>query len=361
MHILMQVKPDLYEMTGGEETQVSKTREHLIKLGVTVDISRVLEPNLSGYDVLHLFQLTAPSTYVQALNAKRQGVPVALSTIYWSHAEYRARGRYLSWPKRLFNQLTGSEQLRESLGQLYWWITGRTWSNYNYLGRRRQILQLADIWLPNARMEVEILEAEHGVRRPFLVVPNAADVRFATADPGPFIHQYGLSDFVMYGGRIDDKKNVLGLIRALRGTGISLVIVGPGNIYQQGYVAACHRAADNYVHFLGPMTQTDLACAYAAAKVHVLPSWFDVPGLSSLEAGLAGCNVVTTDRGATREYFGDLAWYCDPGNPISIRRAVLAALEAPRDHRLRDHILVHYTWVHAAQRTLEAYTRVVDG
>ncbi|MBK7308934.1 MAG: glycosyltransferase [Chitinophagaceae bacterium] len=55
-------------------------------------------------------------------------------------------------------------------------------------------------------------------------------------------------------------------------------------------------AAGNIV-FAGRLTQTALANYYARARVHVLPSWFETCGLSSLEAAAMGCNIVITARG----------------------------------------------------------------
>jgi glycosyltransferase involved in cell wall biosynthesis len=89
--------------------------------------------------------------------------------------------------------------------------------------------------------------------------------------------------------------------------------------------------------------------------VHVMPSWFETTGLVSLEAALAGCNVVSTSRGHAREYLGDLAWYCQPDDPTSIRSAVQAAWNAPARPALRERILSEYTWRHAAIATLMAY------
>jgi hypothetical protein len=109
------------------------------------------------------------------------------------------------------------------------------------------------------------------------------------------------------------------------------------------------------VTFLDSLPREELASAYAAAKVHALPGWFETPGLSTLEAAAAGCNIVTTDRGTAREYFGDLAWYCDPRLVESIRSAVLAAYQAPRADRLRELVRERYSWPRAAESTLEGY------
>ncbi len=132
-----------------------------------------------------------------------------------------------------------------------------------------------------------------------------------------------------------------------------LVLIGQA--HPEGYRDLCRRYADENVHFLDHLPAEELASAYAAAKVHVLPSWLETPGLSSLEAAAAGCTLVVSDRGLTREYFGDEAWYCDPRSFASIREAVLAAYAAPRAAALRARVRTEYTWERAAQKTLEGY------
>ena len=58
------------------------------------------------------------------------------------------------------------------------------------------------------------------------VVPNGAEVRFADADPGPFAELVGTVGFVLCVGRIEPRKNQLGLLKAMRGTNVPIVILG---------------------------------------------------------------------------------------------------------------------------------------
>jgi glycosyltransferase involved in cell wall biosynthesis len=81
----------------------------------------------------------------------------------------------------------------------------------------------------------------------------------------------------------------------------------------------------------------------------------ETTGLSSLEAGVMGANLVITEKGDTREYFGDLARYCSPDSIDSIRAAVTSAFNAPRSDLLRERILEKYTWSAAAEATLAGY------
>jgi len=101
-----------------------------------------------------------------------------------------------------------------------------------------------------------------------------------------------------------------------------------------------------------------LASAYGAARVFALPSLFETPGLAALEAGLAGCPVVLTPNGSTREYFGDLATYARPHRPREIARGVTAAWEGGRDGRLAGHILRSFLWSHVARLTAEIYDQI---
>ena len=125
------------------------------------------------------------------------------------------------------------------------------------------------------------------------------------------------------------------------------------------YYNLCKKEADNDVIFMDWMNSESLASAYHAAKVHALPSWYETPGLVNLEAGLAGCNIVATDKGSTKEYLRDYAWYCDPAKTASIRRAVLDAFSAEKSPDLRNFICKNFSWEQAAEKTLRVYERVL--
>jgi glycosyltransferase involved in cell wall biosynthesis len=113
------------------------------------------------------------------------------------------------------------------------------------------------------------------------------------------------------------------------------------------------------MHFLGWVEHEFLADLYKNATVHVCPSWYETPGLASLEAGAEGCNIVVTDKGSTREYFGSYAYYCEPDSILSIRAAVVKAYSAPKNNRLKNIILENYTWEKAAEKTVLAYKTVM--
>ncbi|MEW6572170.1 MAG: glycosyltransferase [Bacillota bacterium] len=366
LRVLMQSRVTLFSVTGGDTIQILKTKEYLEKLGVECDISLELEPDLAGYDLVHLFNLMRPQeVYLQALNAKAQGKPVVLSPIYGLYTDYERNAR--PWPFRRLARLLSPSQVE------YLKVLARAVRNgeyhrgtkmvlrYGYVPLLKRILALCDFLLPNSYSEMRRIEQDLGVTaKPFLVVPNAADRNLF--DPAR-VQLSGkweyLRDCVLCVARIEGRKNQLKLVEAVRGAPYRLVLVGEPAPNHRRYAEAVRRSAPPNVVFLGKVPHEELPELYHLARVHVLASWMETPGLSSLEAGLMGCNIVITDKGDTREYFGDYAYYCDPASVESIRQAIDRVWHEPVNPDLREHILRNSTWEKAAEVTLAAYQRVL--
>jgi polysaccharide pyruvyl transferase CsaB len=334
--VLMQIRPDWETNPGGDSIQLRGTKAELERIGVSVSVSTDLQPDLGGFDIVHAFNTTRPQESLKhCANARRQGKPAVLSTVYWDAREFLHQAQ-----KMLEADFEPSAPEIAAL-------TSRE-------AQAAVVLSMADLLLPNSEAERDLLVRNFGVpERQCRVVPNAVDDRFFEATANDFVSARGLQDFVLCVGRIELRKNQYALLAALQDTDLPLVLIGPP--MDDGYLERCRARATPRVTFIPEMPHELLPSAYAAARVHVLPSWYDTPGLVSLEAAAAGCNIVSTDRGSAREYFGDMAWYCSPDDVDSIRRAVTAAWEAPRGDRLRRHVRENFTWAVAARKTLDAY------
>jgi glycosyltransferase involved in cell wall biosynthesis len=164
-------------------------------------------------------------------------------------------------------------------------------------------------------------------------------------------------------GRIEPHKNQLALIAAARALDVKLVLIGGAHPHHAQYAERCRSHARRAnVEFLGRLpTAEAVAEVFSNAAVHVLPSWFETTGLVSLEAALAGANIVSTSRGHAHEYLQDDAWYCEPANVRSIRNAIENALDAPWRPTLRERILRDFTWKNAAQQTEKGYEAAIIG
>jgi len=84
----------------------------------------------------------------------------------------------------------------------------------------------------------------------------------------------------------------------------------------------------------------------------------------SLEAALAGAPLVGSTFGHELEYLEGDAWYGDPADPDSIRRAVQSALEAgrqsPKPLRMKRKVLERFNWEQTVDATERLYRRVLS-
>lgn len=328
MKVLIQNRSNYLKSVAGDSIQLNKTKEYLEKLGIQITVSSEREIDLSGYDLVHLFNIMPiDDTYRQYQNIKHHSKKYVLSTIYWDPQEF----------------LNASGQVK---------TFGEWWSGTMPL--RREVLKEAALILPNSNLEYEILKRNFGELPPKVIVPNAADPIFAVAKPEHFLRVYRSKDFLLSVGRICQRKNQLALIRAAKKLKLPLVLIGPIN--DGIYYRECRReSAGCKVTFIDALSPLELASAYASARVHALVSWYDTPGLVSLEAAMAGCKIVTTDRGCAKEYFGDYAFYCKPGKIDTICEAINDAWNSKKDNQLKEHVLTNYTWEKTALKTLLAY------
>jgi glycosyltransferase involved in cell wall biosynthesis len=329
---------------GGGEVQLLALTGSLPEVGVDARIWRPWEESLADCDCLHLFG-SEPEHLTVVAAARRQGIPVVLSTVAWF--DWQSLWRE-PWPlrKRLF--ACGKFLARATLPKLPEW--------------RRRLYDAVDLLLPNSQVEARQLQRHFAVPAEKLhVVPNGADPRFATADPDLFQKRFGLDRFVLYPGRIEPRKNQLAFLRSLHGSNIPLVILGDAVPGHERYLNDCHRAADHQVHFVGRLDHADplLASAYAAASCVALCSWYETPGLVALEAGMLGTPLVLPKIGACQEYFGSLAAYVGGDDLREIRETTLRAVEQGPSAGLARLVQSQYSWRAAALATKDAYAQVL--
>ncbi len=348
--------------------QVLKTKEYLEKLGVCVHIATGGEPDLSGYDLVHLFNLVRPQDIlIQTRRARKQGKKIALSTIYAIYTEYdrSVRDGVAGFLSNHFS--TSSLEYMKTIARV---VKNKefhegTW-RYLACGHRKsqcEILASIDLLLPNSasefkRVSHDFPSAHNGVT---LIVPNAVDV--ALFNPGETVVSPEAAKYegcILCVARIEGIKSQLNLVRAMKGLPWQLLLIGkPAPNHLDYYEKVVKEGGDN-VHLLGQIDHELLPQYYKMAKVHALISWMETTGLSSLEAACMGCNLVITEKGDTRDYFGDYAYYCDPESVDSIRAALVRAYEAPVNPLLRRRVLNNFTWEHTARKTLEGYSLVLN-
>lgn len=348
MRVLLQIRENYRERPGGDLVQAERTTAALQSLGIDAELSAAYAPDLRGYDLVHIFNTTIiAESFRHALHARNWGVPIVLSSIYWDLGPYRA-ATYPPAQSALEQRHLAALLARE-----------RAWQSF--------VLRTADLILPNAGAEAAALrrdfprEVAGGRMR---VVPNGVEMQFADGDGQRFCQQHDLPyrGFVLCAARKEDRKNQHRLIAACAALGYPLVLLGAEPPEFADYIAECHALAEAQgarVLFLPHGGPAVLADAYAAARVHALPSLFESVGLSSLEAALGGANIVSTQECAIDEYLGRAAWYCDPYAVESIKDAVAAAYAAPLQPELGRYVAEHFGWSRVGALTVRAYEQVL--
>jgi glycosyltransferase involved in cell wall biosynthesis len=375
MKVLMVNSPGAPRFRGGDLVQMRRTAAALKPLGVDVTESLDLEPEAKGFDLAHVFNLrTIEATQRQVKHLKKAGLPIAMSPIYlnpslalWGTRVITTFFRHAGTEAELDRWLADlrARTLKAQLpGGAVMTADSQNRVRPDFDEIQKSILADVGYLLPNSILEIHALARTlRVVDVPFTVVPYATDpLVFLDPDPRPFVQKHGIRDFVLQVGRIEASKNQLLLAYALRKLELPLVLIG-GNLQRQ-YLEWCRKYGPKNLRILPHLSQAELRSAYAAARVHVLPSWMETCGMVSMEAALANCTVVCSIAGYEMEYYGNLAHYCDPADIDSIRAVVVKAYknyekDAQRRLALKQRILHEYTWQRAAEITFRAYCQIL--
>ena len=341
MKITMACYQSVSLIHGGPRVQILRTKNELEKLGVDVSLFQPWESTSQFHpDIFHLFSANL-GTFHLARNIHPLSIPLVTSPIFFTQRSAR------------------SIRLTLSLEHSLKYIRAGIWTDYGFT---EQICKWSHAVLPNTVDESRLIE--HGLNIPankISVIPNGVDARFEFGNPALFKKKYGIDKFILNVGHIGPaRKNVLGLIRALRTIDHPAVIIG--KIIGRDGEQCLKEAAENKNILIIPGLENEsemLASAYAASDVFALPSLFETPGIAALEAALAGSKIVITPHGGTREYFGTMAHYVDPHSVVSIRDGILAALHENRNDRLMHHIKKEFLWSKVAEKTLAVYKRIL--
>lgn len=362
--------PEIVTPTGGPSIRVRRMQDALASFGVQADLATTELPDVSGYDLVHAFNVWEPeSARRQLAHFRASGRPVVFSPILldlfeglWAQRAMLPVLRSGRGPQYIEAELDKLQQtpmdVRRALGA----CLSPLWETWP--ATVRDLVSLADHVLVLSARETALLAEFGALGTPITVVHNGVDADWPASDGGAaFRHRVGVGDYVLCVGRVEPRKNQALLAWALRDTGLDLVLLG--DTPKPDYQAVVQALGGARVHFVPRVSHDDplLASAYAGARVFALPSWSEGMPLSALEAAASGAALVLSNRSGERETLGPLARYCDPSDWRDIRRAVLEAWhDADRPGRRREArawIGRALTWEHAARTTALAYARTL--
>lgn len=352
MKVLFQNRQNALTQRGGDTVLMERLRDGLKPLGVEVIFDLEGRQDPAGFDLVHLFNFALPDMLRHyAERAHRAGTPYVVSTLCEDVPSFHNQSRAVAATLIEYQQRGQDAQwYGKSKVDLRTIIPSPRFQN-DWTAEHAAML------FTNGAGESTVLRRDYPRCAAVTEVPLGCEVS-AAGSREAFIRDFGLSDFVLCVGRLESRKNQLMLLKALEHSELAVVFAGSGFSYQPDYEAAVRNFRRKGKTVVLPrLTDAQLASAYCAARVHALPSWYELPGLASLEAAHYGCSVVVSDAGTAPDYFGDTALYCDPGDEHSIYNAVLAAFYSPRQSGLQERV-GQFTWERTARETYAAYQRV---
>ena len=359
LRVLFQARESLTSHPGGDTVVVRRLMEGLAARGVEVRLGGERESPV-GYDVVHAINFATPDvTRGIAERAEAARKPLVVTAL----AE--------DWPRFLRLAHATASFFTSTVGTHGGALDRDAFRAFLDRARseppvappdNRVTAAIARVVLACGASERERLLAGHPALRDVRIVPFGADLPAAgeAAAPGAFASAHGVRDYVLCVARLEPRKNQLMLLEALRDDPRPVVLVGGDFTYAPRYAELCRRfVRRGPTLVLGRLSTAMLAAALREAALHCLPSWYELPGLVSLEAARAGTRVVASSWGALRDYLGETIDYCEPDDPASVAAAVTAALgRSPEAATARG---AGFTWERTAAETLAIYEEIVDG
>jgi glycosyltransferase involved in cell wall biosynthesis len=153
------------------------------------------------------------------------------------------------------------------------------------------------------------------------------------------IEKYNLpSKYLLYIGTIEERKDLLSIIRAIHENKIEvpLVVIGRKTPYYSKVKDYITRHHVGNIHFHHHIENSDLPAIYQQAEAFIYPSHYEGFGIPVLEALNSGIPVITSRGGCLEETAGKGALLIDPGDSGQLGKAIIRVLD---DQALRENLI----------------------
>ncbi|REC42695.1 glycosyltransferase family 4 protein [Chryseobacterium pennipullorum] len=150
--------------------------------------------------------------------------------------------------------------------------------------------------------------------------------------------QYTLPErFILNVGTIEDRKNLLSVVKAICGTAIPLVVVGRKTQYYKKIERFIKKnKMEKQVLFLEGVSMDELAAIYKLADIFVYPSFFEGFGIPVIEALFSRTVVVTSNTSCLPEAGGKDSVYIDPHNDLDMKAKLIFIWDNESERRRRE-------------------------
>ena len=296
--VLMTTYPTAFLHRGGGEVELLGIFDSLKQLGVVVDLYGAHSLPLSRYDVVFHYSIVHSGLEL-VREAKRAGKKLVLMpSIWWS-----------SQPSEFDVSIAD------------------------------EFFALADKVVFKSKSEFDNVSQYVSIDdQKITFCPWGVDSCYSAAvDENLFKDAYNLKSYVLWTGIIEESKNQLTAIKALKDLDTPVVFIG--EYRDRKYYEACVKVAPPHFLFLPSLQSKSEMLRSAVQNCSVfLEVSIEPAGLSALEAGLAGVPLVLSNNSWSKEHFGDSATLVDPLSVDEIANAVARVINTVASAGLREKI-----------------------
>ena len=323
---------------GGVQTRIKSLYAEYKKLGVDVHLFDKWNTKIDDYDLIHFFKVTIDN-YGLMVYAHSKGKKIVVSSVVPLDQTFRIKAHLL-------------------LNKLF--------PLHTLFGINKKCMDLSDIIIAQSQTECSFIHKNYKIPYAKLTaLPNGVTSYVVGGEPNLIKKELPFSgDFVLQVGRIDSNKNQLSTIRALKGTGIPLVIVGGPDPQEPQYFDICKKEADENVYFTGwiPLSDPRLASVYAAAKVLVLPSKKEIYGNAIIEGAIAGCNLACSNVIPIVDWnVGSFIHTFNPNSVQEMKCVLLKTFQSPKIPNQVDVFKDFFSWERVAKEHIKLYNSLING
>lgn len=157
-----------------------------------------------------------------------------------------------------------------------------------------------------------------------------------------------------------ERKNVLRLIKAAKKYHFKLILAGnKGCDKEYSAIEKEIKGVDN-IKILGYISEEEKRILFGKAKVFALPSLKEGVGIVAIDAAHFGCEIVITNVGGPKEYFGEYAYQVNPYDIDSIGNSVIEAMRTGCQPKLKEWIDEKYSQRVIASCLTNAYQNLLE-
>ena len=336
-----QMDNDFIDFLDGVEVIPFHCQMNIGSLLISSSMKKYLKQNINKFDIIHMHNFRTYQNIIVHKFAKKHKIPYVI----------QAHGSVLPFfqkqiLKNIFDLFFGNKILRDASKVIA--LTKTEAKQYTKMGVDENKIEI----VPNG---INLSEYEK------------------LPDKGVFRKKYGINSnekTVLYLGRIHRIKGIDLLVNtfsdlAEKMEGITLVIAGPDDGFLSTLKAQIEdlKISDKII-FTGPLYENDKLEAYVDADVYVLPSVYDIFGITVLEACACGTSVIVTDKCGIAEFIDKTGYVvkCDKDELKDAIFKILGDVELRRrfDEGGKKIVRKKFGWDKVVAEVEMIYERIIE-